>query len=156
MQDQQLIDSYRAETQAKLRQVEELADPDHPRVFHVTQCAACSAQLDLPSVHFMCNHSYHQRYVPIFCAAFQPVDVVDPSRCVAASANTRPSAPIVRGRTVSSRKSDRTMRGSQISMISSCKKSVKADSLLSQLDLEEVRSMLRGLRMSARRFSSSR
>ncbi|KAI0717610.1 hypothetical protein C8Q72DRAFT_983195, partial [Fomitopsis betulina] len=48
--DQQLIGSYRAETQAKLRQVDELSDSDHPRVFHVTQCAACSAQLDLPSV----------------------------------------------------------------------------------------------------------
>ncbi|TFY60015.1 hypothetical protein EVJ58_g5412 [Rhodofomes roseus] len=44
--DQQLIDSYRAETQAKLRQVEELSDPDHPRVFHVTH--------------------YHQRYVTQF------------------------------------------------------------------------------------------
>ncbi len=51
------------ETQAKLRQVEELADPDTPRVFHVTQCAACQGGLDLPAVHFMCNHSYHQRYV---------------------------------------------------------------------------------------------
>lgn len=59
--DQQLIQSYRTETQAKLRQVEDLSDPDHPRVFHVTQCAACKGQLDLPSVHFMCNHSYHQR-----------------------------------------------------------------------------------------------
>ncbi|PCH37664.1 vacuolar membrane protein [Wolfiporia cocos MD-104 SS10] len=59
--DQQLIDSYRNETQMKLRQVEELSDPDHPRVFHVTQCSACQGQLDLPSVHFMCNHSYHQR-----------------------------------------------------------------------------------------------
>ncbi|KAM5536515.1 hypothetical protein V8D89_009792 [Ganoderma adspersum] len=59
--DQQLILSYRMETQAKLRQVEELADPDKPRVFHVTQCAACQGGLDLPAVHFMCNHSYHQR-----------------------------------------------------------------------------------------------
>ena len=63
MQDQQLIQSYRMETQAKLRQVEELTDPDRPRVFHVTQCAACQGGLDLPAVHFMCNHSYHQRYV---------------------------------------------------------------------------------------------
>ena len=62
-QDQQLILSYRMETQAKLRQVEELADPDKPRVFHVTQCAACQGGLDLPAVHFMCNHSYHQRCV---------------------------------------------------------------------------------------------
>ncbi|GBE90218.1 hypothetical protein SCP_1900670 [Sparassis crispa] len=62
--DQQLISSYRSETQAKLKQVEELSDPDRPRVFHVTQCSACGGQLDLPSVHFMCNHSYHQRCLP--------------------------------------------------------------------------------------------
>ncbi|KAL5529475.1 hypothetical protein ACEPAG_5460 [Sanghuangporus baumii] len=59
--DQQLINSYREETRMKLKQVAELSDPDHPRVFHVTRCSACSAQLDLPTVHFMCNHSYHQR-----------------------------------------------------------------------------------------------
>lgn len=45
----------------KLKQVAELSDPDHPRVFHVTRCSACGGQLDLPTVHFMCNHSYHQR-----------------------------------------------------------------------------------------------
>lgn len=61
IQDQQLIDSYRLETENKLQRVEELADPDHPRVFHVTRCSACGGQLDLPSVHFMCDHSYHQR-----------------------------------------------------------------------------------------------
>ncbi|KAH8117125.1 hypothetical protein DFH11DRAFT_1579398 [Phellopilus nigrolimitatus] len=59
--DEQLINSYRDETRTKLKQVEELSDPDHPRVFHVTRCSACSGQLDLPSIHFMCNHSYHQR-----------------------------------------------------------------------------------------------
>ncbi|OBZ69121.1 Vacuolar protein sorting-associated protein 11 [Grifola frondosa] len=61
VQDEELIGSYRGETEAKLRQVEELSDPDRARVFHVTQCAACQGQLDLPSVHFMCNHSFHQR-----------------------------------------------------------------------------------------------
>lgn len=60
-QDQQLINSYRLETKAKLKQVEDLSDPEHPRVFHVTRCSACGGQLDLPSIHFMCNHSYHQR-----------------------------------------------------------------------------------------------
>jgi len=59
--DRQLINSYCEETRTKLSQVEELSDRDHPRVFHVTRCSACSGQLDLPSVHFMCNHSYHQR-----------------------------------------------------------------------------------------------
>ncbi|KAG6333301.1 hypothetical protein ID866_5788 [Astraeus odoratus] len=59
--DRQLISSYRSETQTKLKQVEELMDTEHPRVFHVTRCSQCNGQLDLPSVHFMCNHSYHQR-----------------------------------------------------------------------------------------------
>ncbi|CDO70329.1 hypothetical protein BN946_scf184843.g18 [Trametes cinnabarina] len=62
--DQKLIASYRSDTEAKLKQVEELSDPDHPRVFHVTQCSACQGGLDLPAVHFMCNHSYHQRCLP--------------------------------------------------------------------------------------------
>ncbi|RDB23063.1 Vacuolar protein sorting-associated protein 11 [Hypsizygus marmoreus] len=60
-EDRQLITSYRLETAAKLKQVEELSDSEHPRVFHVTRCSACAGQLDLPSIHFMCNHSYHQR-----------------------------------------------------------------------------------------------
>ncbi|KZT23981.1 hypothetical protein NEOLEDRAFT_509554 [Neolentinus lepideus HHB14362 ss-1] len=59
--DKQLTDSYRMETKTKLKQVDELSDPERPRVFHVTRCSSCGGQLDLPSVHFMCNHSYHQR-----------------------------------------------------------------------------------------------
>ncbi|KAI0027240.1 hypothetical protein K488DRAFT_74698 [Vararia minispora EC-137] len=59
--DRQLTESYRAETAAKVKKVAELSDPDAPRNFHVTTCASCGGQLDLPSVHFMCGHSYHQR-----------------------------------------------------------------------------------------------
>ncbi|KAI0263429.1 hypothetical protein BC834DRAFT_971409 [Gloeopeniophorella convolvens] len=59
--DEQLTASYRLETAAKLKQVAELSDPDHPRLFHATQCAQCNGHLDLPAIHFMCNHSYHQR-----------------------------------------------------------------------------------------------
>jgi len=61
MQDRELINSYQLETAVKLKQVEELSDPQYPRVFHVTRCSSCGGQLDLPSVHFMCHHSYHQR-----------------------------------------------------------------------------------------------
>ncbi|KAI0818923.1 hypothetical protein BC629DRAFT_1579360 [Irpex lacteus] len=59
--DQKLINSYRSETAAKLRAVESLEDTEHSIIFHNTQCAACGGQLDLLSIHFMCNHSYHQR-----------------------------------------------------------------------------------------------
>ncbi|GJN87743.1 hypothetical protein Rhopal_000698-T1 [Rhodotorula paludigena] len=59
--DQALITSYRAETAKKRREIRELSDPDQPRIFQVTRCSACGGQLDLPGVHFMCRHSYHQR-----------------------------------------------------------------------------------------------
>ncbi|KAI9501099.1 Vacuolar protein sorting-associated protein 11 [Coemansia spiralis] len=32
-----------------------------PIVFQSTKCTSCMAPLDLPSVHFLCKHSYHQR-----------------------------------------------------------------------------------------------
>ncbi|KAF9073561.1 hypothetical protein BDP27DRAFT_1260105 [Rhodocollybia butyracea] len=62
--DQEWISSYRMETSAKLKQVNELSDPEHPKVFHLSRCSSCSGQLDLPSIHFMCNHSFHQRCLP--------------------------------------------------------------------------------------------
>ncbi|KDR73804.1 hypothetical protein GALMADRAFT_251620 [Galerina marginata CBS 339.88] len=61
--DQALTKSYRLETAARLKQVQDLTNTEEPRVFHVTRCSTCLGQLDLPSVHFMCNHSYHQRCI---------------------------------------------------------------------------------------------
>ena len=57
--DRQLIASYREETRSKLRRVAELSNPEQPVIFHVTRCSQCGKQLELPVVHFMCNHSYH-------------------------------------------------------------------------------------------------
>ena len=62
-QDQELTKSYRLETATMLTQVNELSDTAQPQVFHVTRCSSCHGQLDLPSSHFMCKDSYHQRYV---------------------------------------------------------------------------------------------
>ncbi|GAA5991450.1 hypothetical protein JCM10908_005710 [Rhodotorula pacifica] len=59
--DQALIASYRTETAKKRKEIQELSDPNAPRIFQVTRCSACGGQLDLPAVHFMCRHSYHQR-----------------------------------------------------------------------------------------------
>lgn len=59
--DQQLNKSYRDETANKQKEIIDLANPTKPQVFQVTRCAACGGQLDLPTVHFMCKHSYHQR-----------------------------------------------------------------------------------------------
>ncbi|KAJ2711498.1 Vacuolar protein sorting-associated protein 11, partial [Coemansia spiralis] len=32
-----------------------------PVVFQSTKCTSCMTSLDLPSVHFLCKHSYHER-----------------------------------------------------------------------------------------------
>ncbi|KAF8839390.1 hypothetical protein BDN67DRAFT_990923 [Paxillus ammoniavirescens] len=52
---------YVEKMKTKLKQVEDLEDTGHPTVFHITWCSQCKGQLDLPSIHFMCAHSYHQR-----------------------------------------------------------------------------------------------
>ncbi|GJJ12060.1 hypothetical protein Clacol_006301 [Clathrus columnatus] len=59
--DRSLIESYRSETKAKLQEISELTDTQNPRAFQATRCTACGSPLDLPAIHFMCKHSYHQR-----------------------------------------------------------------------------------------------
>lgn len=31
------------------------------RIFQLSKCTACTSALDLPAVHFLCMHSFHQR-----------------------------------------------------------------------------------------------
>jgi hypothetical protein len=54
--------SLRAETAAMEREIGELRSG--ARVFKATRCAACSLQLELPALHFLCGHSFHQSCVP--------------------------------------------------------------------------------------------
>lgn len=54
-----LADSYRTETAAKTKEIEELITK--PVVFQARRCSSCGGSLDLPVVHFMCKHSFHQR-----------------------------------------------------------------------------------------------
>ncbi len=55
------IDDYKTSTEETLAEISELTDSGGARVFQMTRCTACAGQLDLPAVHFMCKHSYHQR-----------------------------------------------------------------------------------------------
>ena len=60
------------ETQKKEKEIHDLKGRYDPtflkevdysaRVFQVTRCSSCGLPLDLPTVHFMCKHSFHQRY----------------------------------------------------------------------------------------------
>ncbi|KAG0044794.1 hypothetical protein BGZ83_009928 [Gryganskiella cystojenkinii] len=58
-EDQKQIQSYRQESEKKRREIEDLKTS--ARIFQVTKCSSCGGSLDLPSVHFLCRHSYHQR-----------------------------------------------------------------------------------------------
>ncbi|KAI9667821.1 MAG: hypothetical protein M1821_000640 [Bathelium mastoideum] len=58
-QNRQTIESYRTET-AKTRDAIDTLNTQ-PAVFQATRCRACGASLDLPTVHFLCKHSFHQR-----------------------------------------------------------------------------------------------
>ncbi|KAI9828141.1 MAG: hypothetical protein M1832_003668 [Thelocarpon impressellum] len=57
--NRRLIDSYRTETEAKRKEIDELGSK--PAVFQARRCSACGGNLDLPTVHFLCKHSFHQR-----------------------------------------------------------------------------------------------
>lgn len=37
-----------------------LSPPCSPKIFQKTKCSICNSALELPSVHFLCGHSFHQ------------------------------------------------------------------------------------------------
>ena len=57
--NQRLIESYRNDTTQK--QAEITALKSQPTSFNATRCSSCSMPLDLPTVHFLCKHSFHHR-----------------------------------------------------------------------------------------------
>ena len=58
-QNRRLTATFRADTTAKRAELAELSAK--AVTFTATRCASCGAGLDLPTVHFMCKHSFHQR-----------------------------------------------------------------------------------------------
>lgn len=58
-EDRRSIDKYQEETLAMRKEVEDLRT--NARIFQLSKCTACTFTLDLPAVHFMCMHSFHQR-----------------------------------------------------------------------------------------------
>ncbi|KAF7495115.1 Vacuolar protein sorting-associated protein 11 -like protein [Sarcoptes scabiei] len=56
-ENERLIDFYRDECRFNNRLIDEIRNK--PKVFQATKCTACLHVLELPSIHFMCNHSYH-------------------------------------------------------------------------------------------------
>ena len=81
-QNRRLIDSYRTETDAKRKEMDDLGNK--PAVFQAKRCATCGGALDLPTVHFLCKHSFHQR-----CLNQVDDEGMECPRCAAANNNIR-------------------------------------------------------------------
>eukprot|EP01127_Copromyxa_protea_P023214 TRINITY_DN8636_c0_g1_i2.p1 TRINITY_DN8636_c0_g1~~TRINITY_DN8636_c0_g1_i2.p1 ORF type:complete len:893 (-),score=181.99 TRINITY_DN8636_c0_g1_i2:158-2836(-) len=58
-EDTKRIKSYQEETARHRQEIEDLTVGVKKFQFH--KCTRCSQVLDLPAVHFLCNHSFHQR-----------------------------------------------------------------------------------------------
>jgi hypothetical protein len=56
--NRRLITSYRTETLDKRQEMADLSVK--PQTFNNTRCSFCGSQLTLPTVHFLCKHSFHQ------------------------------------------------------------------------------------------------
>ncbi|KAH7320829.1 hypothetical protein B0I35DRAFT_427861 [Stachybotrys elegans] len=53
------ISTLRTDTERRRTELTDLGSK--PAVFQATRCADCGQGLDLPAVHFLCKHSFHQR-----------------------------------------------------------------------------------------------
>ncbi|AEO62020.1 hypothetical protein MYCTH_2312908 [Thermothelomyces thermophilus ATCC 42464] len=58
-ENRRLAAQFRAETETRRAEIADLGSK--PAVFQATRCAQCTAALELPAVHFLCKHSFHQR-----------------------------------------------------------------------------------------------
>ncbi|KAF7520417.1 hypothetical protein PCG10_009207 [Penicillium crustosum] len=57
--NRRLITSYKSETETKQQELDHLTT--QPVVFQSRRCQSCGGTLDLPTVHFLCRHSFHER-----------------------------------------------------------------------------------------------
>ncbi|KAM1010377.1 hypothetical protein FF1_045722 [Malus domestica] len=58
-EDRRAIEKYQETTSAMRNEIQDLRT--NARIFQLSKCTACTFTLDLPAVHFMCIHSFHQR-----------------------------------------------------------------------------------------------
>lgn len=61
--DAKLTEKYRVDTQKIRQEIDNIRT--NTIIFQSSKCIACNQDLELPSVHFMCQHSYHQQCVYI-------------------------------------------------------------------------------------------
>ncbi|KAM3922693.1 vacuolar protein sorting-associated protein 11 homolog [Leptodactylus fuscus] len=57
-EDERIVNKYREQTAHVRQDIHVLCNS--PKIFQKTKCSICSSGLELPSVHFLCGHSFHQ------------------------------------------------------------------------------------------------
>ncbi|KAI0424671.1 vacuolar protein sorting protein-like protein [Xylaria sp. FL1042] len=88
------IASFRKETEQKRVEIAELGSK--PAVFQAQRCPGCGAPLDLPVVHFLCKHSFHQRCLKISSSAGDS-DGSDKTECPVCASNNAAVRAMKRG-----------------------------------------------------------
>ncbi|TRY90571.1 hypothetical protein DNTS_018353 [Danionella cerebrum] len=63
-EDERKIRQYREETAHLRAEIQELKTC--AKIFQKTKCSMCNSPLELPSVHFLCSHSFHQHCLESF------------------------------------------------------------------------------------------
>lgn len=58
-ENQTIINNYKKDTETMRQQIDNLKNGDV--IFQVSKCEACGRPLELPTIHFLCKHSYHLR-----------------------------------------------------------------------------------------------
>eukprot|EP00092_Neocalanus_flemingeri_P014689 GFUD01015851.1.p1 GENE.GFUD01015851.1~~GFUD01015851.1.p1 ORF type:complete len:1126 (+),score=262.45 GFUD01015851.1:53-3430(+) len=57
-EDKRVIEQYKADSQKIREKIDKLTN--NVTIFQSTKCSACNHTLELPTVHFLCQHGYHQ------------------------------------------------------------------------------------------------
>ncbi|CAH8261967.1 unnamed protein product [Arabidopsis lyrata] len=58
-EDRRAVEKYQETTKNMRKEIEDLRT--NARIFQLSKCTTCTFTLDIPAVHFMCMHSFHQR-----------------------------------------------------------------------------------------------
>ncbi|KAK4221296.1 hypothetical protein QBC38DRAFT_513637 [Podospora fimiseda] len=58
-ENRKFVTQFRSETEQRRQEIADLGTK--PQVFQSSRCGQCSGVLELPVVHFLCRHSFHQR-----------------------------------------------------------------------------------------------
>ncbi|EDV22408.1 uncharacterized protein TRIADDRAFT_28801, partial [Trichoplax adhaerens] len=58
-EDERLAKQYQEETIKMRQEIEELKTRQSAKIFQASKCNGCGKDLDLPAIHFLCEHSFH-------------------------------------------------------------------------------------------------